>query len=399
MNRSIVCLTVPAFPIAVERAVSRKLYDRPLILARSCSSRALCLSVSKEAAAFGIRRGMMLNQARRSCRDLAVIYPNPPLYWRAMNAMHSIVSEYSPLVEPFRPGQNYMDMTGSERLFGKAVLVAELLRQRFANELRLPAEAGLSVNKLVSRVAAFDASPEGLLEVHRGSEEPFMEPHRINVLPAADRKTRTQLIELNVKLIQELKGIKLDTLLQALGPVAFSLSRQARGIDLEPVTPPNVPPRLVLAEELKEDTNEWEIIDAAIKRLTIEGSFQLNRSRQTAAELMLYVVYSDGQTSLKIKRLRKHTNSTSIWLKTAEDLVIRTVTRRVRIRRIELTFSRLSTVSQQLDLTETFPDEHMNSNSPTVIAFANRKSDRALQAIEKLQARFGSNAVMLGVTA
>ncbi|MCF7809968.1 hypothetical protein K9N50_03160 [bacterium] len=391
MNRSIVCLKIPAFPIAVERALSKNLIDRPLALARSASPRAGLLSVSAEASAFGVRRGMMLSQAKRSCRDLTVIYPNLPLYKRAMSAIQKITGEYSPLVEPNRLGQNYIDMTGTERLFGKTASVAELIRQRLLKELRLPSEAGLSVNKLVSRVAAFDASQSGLLEVLYGSEEPFMEPHRVNVLPAADRDTRIKLVEFNIQLVQQLKEIKLDLLLQALGPVAFQLSRQALGVDVEPVTPPTVPPRIVLAEELNEDTNEREVIECLIRRLTVEGSFQLSRRRQSASELVMSIYYSDGQVAQNSVRLRICTDNASIWLQTADKLFIRTVTRRVRVRRVELVFTRLSTAAHQLDLWQSGKD---GSSIPISM-----KSENALRVIEELQTRFGAKTVMYGLAA
>jgi DNA polymerase-4 len=392
MSRSIVCLKIPAFPIAVERALSKTLIARPIVLARSASPRASLLSVSTEAAAFGVRRGMMLSQARRSCRDLSVIYPNPPLYKRAMSAIQKITGEYSPLVEPNRFGQNYIDMTGMERLFGKTASVAELLRQRLLRELRLPSEAGLSVNKLVSRVAAFDASPSGLLEVLYGSEEPFMEPHRVNVLPAADRDTRTKLIEFNIQLVQQLKEIKIDLLLQALGPVAFQLSRQARGVDPEPVTPPSIPPRIMLAEELKEDSNEREVIECLVRRMTVEGSFQLNSRQQSACELVMSVYYSDGQTSQNSLRLRKCTDNTSVWLQIADKLLIRTVTRRVRVRRVELVFTRLSATAHQIDLWQSVGKDR-NDFVMSV------KSEDALRTVAELQIRFGAKTVMYGLAA
>ncbi|NQU05227.1 MAG: hypothetical protein HQ568_03975, partial [Calditrichaeota bacterium] len=375
---------------AVERALAKNLIARPLVLARSANPRACCLSVSVEAAAFGIRRGMMLSLAKRSCRDLSVIYPNLPLYKRAMSAIQKITGEYSPLVEPYKYGQNYIDMTGTERLFGKTASVAELLRQRLVRELRLPSEAGLSVNKLVSRVAAFDASSAGLLEVRSGNEEPFMEPHRVNVLPAADRDTRSKLIDFNIQVVQQLKEIKIDLLLQAFGPVAFQLSKQARGVDPEPVTPPSIPPRITLAEELKEDTNEKEVIECLIRRMTVEGSFQLSSRRQSASELIMSVYYSDGQLSQNSVRLRKCTDYTSIWLHTASKLFIRTVTRRVRVQRVELVFTRLSATVSQLDL---WQSGSKNENCVTISG----RSEDALRAVEELQTRFGEKTVMHGL--
>ncbi|MDP8239925.1 MAG: hypothetical protein P9X24_12615 [Candidatus Hatepunaea meridiana] len=402
IHRSIVFITIPAFPIAVERVVSKRLNDRPMVLAQSGNARSRCLSVSAEARNFGIYRGMSLGDVRRRCRDIAVLYPNPSLYQRAVLAIQKIISEYSPLIEPTRAGQNYLDITGTDRLFGSASSVTQLLRQRIHRELRLPAEAGIAVNKLVSRVAAFDASPEGLLEVDRGSEEPFMEPHRISVLPTVDRKLRSQLIELNVTLIQQIKQIELDLLLMALGPVALSLSRQAKGIDPEPVLPPTIPPRIVIAEELSEDTNDKDEILNHINRMVIEGTFRLHQRTRAASELLLNIHYSDGKIVRGSKRLRKHTNSTSIWLKFARELHDNIVTRRVRIRRIELNFMRLSKDTPQLDL---WNQSNMGSGSNIKIRSSsykklnNEKLDHVMNAMEKIQSRFGKKSLSYGAAA
>ncbi|TKJ40086.1 hypothetical protein CEE37_10130 [candidate division LCP-89 bacterium B3_LCP] len=100
LNRSIVFMRIPAFGIAVERACRSGLVERPLVVAPPDSARALVQLVSDEARAAGIRRGMRLNEARRICRDVITLYPNPPLYARAEAAILRILEQYSPCIEP-----------------------------------------------------------------------------------------------------------------------------------------------------------------------------------------------------------------------------------------------------------------------------------------------------------
>jgi len=390
-SRSVAFISIPNFPIAVERALSPGLRGRPVVLTQSPNPRSRCLSVSPEARAFAIRRDMRLGDARRRCRDLAVLHPNPPLYQRALTAVGQVVAGFTPTCEPARAGQNYLDLTGTERLWGNPESVMATVRGRLASELRLPAEAGLAVNKLVSRIAALDSPPEGLRRVDAGCEEPFLAPHWVGMLPSVDREVRTTLTDLNVQLVEQVKSIHPDHLLTAIGPAAFALRRQAAGIDPEPVSPPTLPPRLTLAEELAEDTVDSDAISAVLARMAIEGAFQLHRKGNVAGELELVAHYSDGRRARGVSRSSQPADSTGTWMKIAGELHRRVITRRVRVRRLELVFHRLEGRIEQMGL--------WSAATPhsKAIAQPGGRFDRALEALEQIRARFGAEALTLGV--
>jgi DNA polymerase-4 len=80
MDRAILHLDIPAFPIAVERVVEPRLRGRPVVVAPSSSTRAPVLVSSLEARAAGVFRGMPLARAARICRDLTILPPKPPRY-------------------------------------------------------------------------------------------------------------------------------------------------------------------------------------------------------------------------------------------------------------------------------------------------------------------------------
>ena len=101
-KRSIVFMGIPTFPIAVERALSSGLKERPIILVKTLNPRSRCLSVSIEARHFGIQTGMSLHDAKRRSRDISVLLPNPSLYKRAMDAIQKVICDFTPLCEPVR---------------------------------------------------------------------------------------------------------------------------------------------------------------------------------------------------------------------------------------------------------------------------------------------------------
>ncbi len=393
--RSIAFIGIPHFPIAVERVVNRRLRGRPVVMASSDSQRSRCLAVSPEARAWGIRSGMPLFTARRLCRDLVNLSPNDSLQARASTAIQKALADYTPLCEMSRLGQAYLDLSGSGRLFGGALPAVRMIRERIILELRLPADAGLAVNKLVSRVAAIDADPEGLMEVQSGREEPFLAPHSVNVLPSVDQKLMTTLRELNIMLIRQIREIEFEALAAALGAGAAMLARQARGIDHAPVLPPSAPPCVVSTEELAEDTNDGDVIEAVARSLALEATFKLQRTRRAARRLVVRLAYSDGRTTAGSSALRQPTSSSRLWIREASEVLERIRSRRVRVHRVELTFWELVACGEQMDLWE-HPLTGAAAASSSEASFAPDRMGKALQALSAVQERFGERALRLG---
>ncbi|MCK5194435.1 MAG: hypothetical protein KAQ71_11540, partial [Desulfobulbaceae bacterium] len=67
MERSIIHLNVTDFAVAVERLLDRSLLNRPVIVTTAWSWRAVVHDMSEEALRDGVRKGMLLKDARRLC--------------------------------------------------------------------------------------------------------------------------------------------------------------------------------------------------------------------------------------------------------------------------------------------------------------------------------------------
>src|SRR2546422_1170561 len=238
MDRSVLHVDIAAFPVAVERVIDRGLRGRPVVVVPPGSARALVLVVSQEAAREGVRAGMPLPVALRCCPGAMVLHPNETLYRRATGAVLALLGGYSSLVEPAAPGQTFLDLTGTARLFGAAQDAAARIRREIETRLRLKPTVGLATSKLVSRVAARVIRPDGLCDVFPGSEAPFLAPLPVGLLPAARGTTRERLLDLNVGRVADLLRFSQTQLLVAFGAHGGRLRCQALRIDASPVRPP-----------------------------------------------------------------------------------------------------------------------------------------------------------------
>ncbi|MCX6639631.1 MAG: hypothetical protein NTW14_04000 [bacterium] len=338
MDRSVVFVHIPAFMIAVERVLQPRLAGRPLVVASPDSARALVQVVSDEARHSGIRTGMRLNEAARLCRDLGVLNPNPPLYARAEAAILRILNRYTPFVEPNRSGSAYLDVTSTIKLFGGAGNVAFRAEREIRDELRLIPSAGLAVNKLVSGVAGRRSPPSELIEVEAGSEQSFLSPLQAHALPAVDRPCWIKLCELNVRIVQQLAEISTTYLELALGRKGALLHRQALGEDYSPVQPPSAVPHLSHRIELPEDSNDIVTLKKQLFGLVETSMSELRQRGRGARRLQLDLLYSDLKAARGTRTLRSHSNLLSGWYTEAEALFLQILTRRIRVRAIEVRF-------------------------------------------------------------
>ncbi len=66
--------------------------------------------------------------ARDKCPDLVVAEPDYDLYVSASQKLIALLREVSPVVEQYSIDEAWVDMTGTERLYGPPVLAANWLK-------------------------------------------------------------------------------------------------------------------------------------------------------------------------------------------------------------------------------------------------------------------------------
>src|SRR5690606_27367365 len=106
---------------------------------------------------------------------------------------HAILRDFTPVVEPAGADEAYLDVAGSDQLFGQPAEIAATIRKRVRDEIGITASAGISTNKLVSKVASDAGKPDGLVLVKAGDEAAFLAPRPIRELPMIGPKTAEAL--------------------------------------------------------------------------------------------------------------------------------------------------------------------------------------------------------------
>lgn len=120
----------------------------------------IILAKSIPAKAYGIQTGESVPEALRKCPGLYLVPPNYNLYQKCSRAFLDILRRYSPVVEQYSIDEAYMDMTGTETLFGSPEHAADEIRGRIREELGFTVNVGVGSNKLTAKMASEMEKPD-----------------------------------------------------------------------------------------------------------------------------------------------------------------------------------------------------------------------------------------------
>ncbi|MBN2093562.1 hypothetical protein JW964_28325 [candidate division KSB1 bacterium] len=382
MKRSVIHVNAAAFPIQIERLKNRKLQKRPLVIAPP-DDRAVIYMLSDEARQVGIRPGMPVSAARKYCRDVVVLPPNEPLYYRVASEMNRILEQFSPVIEPVQQGHTFMDVTGTQRLFGGAVDSGYRAQQEVEKRFQLDLRVGVGTNKLVSKLAADAAASKDLKNVEPGTEADFVSPFQVHLLPLVTRKVQAQLSDLNIHRVRELVQVSLADLTTFFGRPGFQLYDFARGIDSRPVLPPTRIPAIVEMKLLDQDTNDLGILQAILLVLVESAVRQLRQNKWVAKKIRLFVRHSDYKDQTTEARFSAPAAVETEIFPIASQLLDQALRRRVRVRQLAIKLWGLQPRSNQLSFFQ-----------PVEPA----KPQKLLSAMEKIRQRFGNDAIQFART-
>lgn len=390
MDRQIVCYKIPSFEVALARRQDPLLRQRVVAIASVHTPRACLRELSGEAEQEGLSVGMPVEHARRLCPRLHILPPDPFRVRIAHQHLLDVITHFSPLWEPVRPGYFFMDLTGTTRLFGAAVDTAARIEREVMHRYALPGVMGVSSNKLVSRMAAMLVQPTQLYDVLPGAEGAFVAPLPITMLPRSstpgNHTTSMLFQDLNLRTLGELAVLSIPQLAVVFGGQAARLHRWANGIDPSPVLPPVEHPGVEATLILDPDEVDDGRLLKSLYGLLEELCRTLRRQQRVCRRLTLTLRHSDELEISRGHRFRRGTYWEVDMYPCLKNLFFGCFTRRVRIRRMRLCADALTPPQEQLSL---FEMETPESRKQT-------RMRRLSLALDGLRSRFGNRVVSWG---
>ncbi|MFS4417931.1 DNA polymerase IV [Maribacter sp. 2307ULW6-5] len=347
MKKTVLHLDLDTFFVSVERRLDSRLRNRP-ILVGGLSDRGVVAACSYETRSFGVHSGMPMKMAKELCPEAVAIKGNSGAYSKHSDEVTEIIKERVPLFEKSSIDEFYADLTGMDRFFG-AYRYATELRQKIMKETGLPISFGLSVNKVVSKVATGEAKPNNQLKIDYGSEKPFLAPLSIKKIPMVGDKTYQTLRNLGLRQVRTIQEMPMDIMQRVLGKNGAVIWKRANGIDTRPVVPFCERKSISTERTFNKDTIDVARLRGILIAMTENLAYQLRRGNKLTACITVKLRYSDFNTYSRQMRI-PYTSADHILIPKILELFKLLYNRRLLVRLIGIKFSHLVGGNYQIDL-------------------------------------------------
>ena len=197
----------------------------------------IILAKSGPAKQFGIQTGEPLFQALEKCPTLKVVPPDYELYVQASRHFVDMLRQFSPSVEQYSIDEAWVDMTGTERLWGSPRLAAEKMRQRINEELGFTVNIGISSNKLLAKMAGDFEKPNKVHTLFPEEMEAKFWPLPVRDLFLVGARTEEKLNRLGIYTIGQLAQADGAFLRRKLGKHGETIWHFANGRNADAVSP------------------------------------------------------------------------------------------------------------------------------------------------------------------
>ena len=170
LPRAIVHIDGDAFFAACEQSRNPVLKGKPVVTGKE---RGIAASMSYEAKACGVTRGMRISEIKRHCPQVVLLPSDYETYSLLSKRMFAIVRRYTPDVEEYSIDECFADLTGLQRpLKGSYPQIAARIKHSLDVELGFTFSVGLAPTKVVAKIGSKWKKPSGLTcipgwDIHR----------------------------------------------------------------------------------------------------------------------------------------------------------------------------------------------------------------------------------------
>jgi DNA polymerase-4 len=174
---------------------------------------------------------MVLHEALKLCPKLTLVPPDHHFYSQKSEEVMDLLSNYTPVLEQNSIDEAWLDMTGSEGLFGKPVVAAKRIMDDIKDRFGLWCSIGIAGNKFLAKMAAEMKKPLGITELWEQDIQIKLWPLPVKEMYGVGAKTAEKLSHMGIKTIGELATSNEKRIVKIFGKGGNEIYQHANGFD------------------------------------------------------------------------------------------------------------------------------------------------------------------------
>jgi DNA polymerase-4 len=310
-----------AFYASVEERERPELVGKPVIVGGSPDKRGVVSAANYVARRYGVHSAMPAATARRLCPHGVYLPPRIGYYAEVSRQIRDIFERFTPLVEPLSLDEAFLDVTGSEGLFGPAVEIARKIKEAIRQELRLVASVGVAPNKFLAKIASDLKKPDALVVVAPDKVQEFLDPLPVERLWGVGRQSSKVFERLGIRTVGQLRQWPLDLLQAHFGASGEHLWNLAHGRDDRAVVPEREAKSISHETTFEHDVADLEVLRAWLVDLTEQVGCRLRRHGLRGRTVQLKIRFADFSTITRCTTLAEPTDITQELWQAADELL------------------------------------------------------------------------------
>ena len=363
-----------------------ELRDKVVAVGGSVEERhGIILAKNEAAKKFGVSTGEPIWQAKQKCANLIIVPPDFKSYTHYSQLTRKIYERYTDLIEPFGIDECWLDVTGSQRLFGSGVEIAEKIRNEVKSELGLTISVGVSFNKIFAKLGSDLKKPDAVSEVPYSGFKEIVWPMEVGCLLGIGHSTARRLNDLGIFTVGDLANADVESLKLRLGKNGEMLHAFANGNENSPVTRCDyveIPKSVGRSVTCPSDLESVESAHKVLLRLSEDVAAELRRQNLQGFSIQVSIRDRNLETHSFLNSLETSVQSADMIAKEATELLKQNYDFSVPLRSIGVRVQKLEPYEPQFQLS-LFEDR-----------LSILKHDTLERSVDKIREKHGGGAVV-----
>lgn len=308
----ILLVDMDSFFVACEELRKPEIKGKPVIVGadpKGGKGRGVVSTCNYEARKYGIHSAMPISIAYRLKRDALFLPVDYDYYEKLSRRVMELLKPFADKFEQVSVDEAFLDVSKKADSYESAMKIAERIKAKINDDLKLPCSIGVGPNKLIAKMASEAAKPNGIRAVKEEEAKAFLKDMPIDKLYGVGRKTTEKMERLGYKTVGDVAKANPQDLMDKFGVFGVELHKYANGIDESEVQENYEVKSISRERTFEEDTSNADQIIQKIKEISREVVEDVRRNGFAFKVVTIKMRYSNFEEHLKSKSLAHLSNS------------------------------------------------------------------------------------------